>query len=110
MIGSFNERAMSLIELLKKADKNYLKSLNERAFEPDSEIAHKIEDAGGVHAAMGRDKSSKEDFQKVRFGREWPQEKWYQHKGIPKWHPVEKNTPGIQKPKLSDVKRFFPEV
>jgi hypothetical protein len=46
----------------------------------------------------------------VRFGREWPQEKWYQHKGIPKWHPVEENTPGVQKPKRSDVKKFFPEA
>jgi hypothetical protein len=110
MIGSFNEKATSLIELLKKADKNYLKSLNDKAFEPDSEISHNIEDVVEVHPAMGRNKSSEKDFQKVRFGREWPQEKWYQHKGIPKWHPVEANTPGVQKPKLSDVKKFFPEA
>ncbi len=109
MQGSFNERSQTLLDLLKKADKSYLKALNDRPFEPDSEIAHRIEDESGAHAAMGRDLSSKEDFQKVRFGREWPQERWYQHKGVPKWHPEEINTPGVQKPRLRDVKKFFPE-
>jgi hypothetical protein len=47
MFGSFNEKATTLIELLKKADKNYLKSINDKAFEPDSEISHKIGDVKG---------------------------------------------------------------
>ena len=94
MLGSFNEKAQSLIEKLKKADKDFQKSLSKKEREPDSDIAYEIEQEKGTHASMGRDKSSREDFQKVRFGREWPQESWFQHKGLAKWHPEDVTTPG----------------
>jgi len=112
--GDFSEKAKSLIELVKKADKDFLRSLNKKSPEPDSDIAYEIE-AGkgtpkGTHASMGRNLSTRSEFQKVRFGREWPQEEWYQHKGIPKWHPAEKGTMGVQKPPISRKKEFYPDV
>jgi len=110
--GDFSEKAKTLLELVKKADKDFLRSLTQKSFEPDSEIAYEIE-AGkgtpkGTHASMGRDLTPKEQFQKVRFGREWPREEWYQHKGIPNWHPEELETLGIQKPPVSRSKGFYP--
>jgi hypothetical protein len=110
MQGSFNEEARSLIEQLKKADKNFQKSLRKEEREPDSDIAYEIEQEKGTHATMGRDKSSREDFQKVRFGREWPQESWFQHKGLAKWHPEDITTPGVQKPAKGRGKEFYPEI
>lgn len=112
--GDFNEKTKSLIELLKQANDRYLRSLNKKAHEPDSDIAYEIE-AGkgtpkGTHASMGRDPSTRAEFEKVRFGREWPQEEWYQHKGIPKWHPTEKGTMGVQKPPISRKGGFYPGV
>lgn len=110
MFGSFSEKAQSLLTMLKKEDKNFLKSLSKKEREPDSDIAYEIEAKGGTHASMGRDKSSREDFQKVRFGREWPQETWFQHKGLFKWHPDDVTTPGIQKPEKGRKKEFYPEI
>lgn len=112
MNGEYNEKAQSLIELLKKANEDYLRALNARAREPDSDIAYEIE-AGlgtpkGTHASMGRDPSTKAEFEKVRFGREWPREEWYHHKGFPKWHPAELETPGIQKPPITRKYMFYP--
>lgn len=110
--GTYNEKAQSLIELLKKADAQYLKALNARGHEPDSDIAYEIEQgigtAKGTHASMGRDPSTRAEFEKVRFGREWPSEKWYQHKGFPKWHPAELETLGIQKPAVTRKYMFYP--
>lgn len=114
MVGDFNEKAKSLLELLKKADKDFLNALNKKAKEPDSEIAYKIEEGigtpKGTHASMGRNLSTKDQFQAVRFGREWPREEWFQHKGVPKWHPTEMETMGVQKPPVSRKKSFFPGV
>jgi hypothetical protein len=114
VLGDFSEKAKSLLELVKKADKDFLKSLNKKAFEPDSEIAYDIESGKGTpkgtHAGMGRDLSTKEQFQKVRFGREWPREEWFQHKGIPNWHPEEIETMGVQKPPISRKKAFYPGI
>lgn len=110
--GDFSEKAKTLLELVKKADKDFLRSLNQKSFEPDSEIAYEIEAGkgtpGGTHASMGRNLSTEKDFQKVRFGREWPREEWYQHKGVPKWHPVELETMGVQKPPVTRDKDFYP--
>lgn len=114
MFGEYDEKAQSLIELLKKANDQYLRALNERGHEPDSDIAYDIErgigTAKGTHASMGRDPSTRAEFEKVRFGREWPSEKWYQHKGFPKWHPAELETMGIQKPPITRKNMFFPGV
>ena len=112
--GDFNEKTKTLLELLKKADANFLRSLNKKGPEPDSDIAYEIE-AGkgtpkGTHASMGRNPSTRSDFEKVRFGREWPQEEWFQHKGIPKWHPAEEETMGVQKPPISRKGGFYPGV
>lgn len=114
MIGSYNEKTLSLLELLKKADAQFLRELSRGTYEPDSKIAYEIESGKGVppgtHASMGRDLSSEKDFEKVRFGREWPREEWYQHKGIPKWHPEESETMGVQKPPLSRKFEFYPGI
>jgi hypothetical protein len=110
MVGSFNEDAQSMIDMLKKYDREFRKSLSKEEPEPDSDIAYQIEQEKGTHAAMGRDKSSREDFQKVRFGREWPQESWFQHKGLAKWHPDDITTPGVQKPAKGRSKEFYPEI
>lgn len=110
VVGSFNEKAKDLMEMLKKADKDFLSALSKKEREPDSDIAFKIEQKGGTHAGMGRNKSSREDFQKVRFGREWPQESWFQHKGIAKWHPKDITTPGIQKPEKGRGREFYPDI
>lgn len=112
--GDFNEDAKSLLELLKKADADFLRSLNKKSHEPDSDIAYEIE-AGkgtpkGTHASMGRDPSTREQFNKVRFGREWPREEWFHHKGFPKWHPEELETMGIQKPPTTRKYGFYPEA
>lgn len=113
-LGNYNEKAQSLIELLKKANDQYLRALNARGHEPDSDIAYDIEHgvgtAKGTHASMGRDPSTRAEFEKVRFGREWPREEWFHHKGFPKWHPYELETMGIQKPPITREKMFFPGV
>jgi hypothetical protein len=112
--GDYDERAKSLIELLKQANDRYLKALNERAHEPDSDIAYDIEHgvgtAKGTHASMGRDPSTRAEFEKVRFGREWPREEWFHHKGFPKWHPAEIETMGVQKPPITRKYEFYPGV
>lgn len=110
MGGDFNEKARSLLDLLKKANEDYLRALNAKAHEPDSEIAYKIETGKGTHASMGRNPSTKEQFEKVRFGREWPREEWFHHKGFPKWHPAELETKGIQKPPITRKYMFYPEI
>lgn len=112
--GDFSEKTKSLLELVKKADEEFLRSLSKKEREPDSDIAYEIEKGvgtpKGIHASMGRDPSTREQFQKVRFGREWPQEKWFHHKGFPKWHPLEKETMGVQKPPITRKMEFFPGV
>jgi hypothetical protein len=108
--GDFNEGTKSLLELVKEADYRFLKSLNKKAIEPDSKIAYDIEREKGTHASLGRDLSSPGDFQKVRFGREWPREESYYHKGIPDWHPDEIRTEGVQKPPVSRENDFYPEI
>lgn len=110
MFGSFNENAESLLAMLRKENDKFEKALTKKEREPDSDIAYEIEAENGTHASMGRDKSSREDFQKVRFGREWPQESWFQHKGLFKWHPDDITTPGIQNPEKGRTKEFYPEV
>jgi len=110
MFGSFNENAESLLAMLKKENEKFQSALTKKEREPDSDIAYEIEAKGGTHASMGRDKSSREDFQKVRFGREWPQESWFQHKGLFKWHPDDITTPGLQKPEKGRGKEFYPEI
>lgn len=109
-LGDFDERTKSLLDLIREADSKFLKALVKGGKEPDSEIAYRIEKEGGTHAGMGRDLSSPGDFQKVRFGREWPREPSYYHKGIPKWHPQEVRTEGIQNPPVSRKFDFYPEI
>lgn len=112
--GSYNEKAQSLVKLLKKANEDYLKMLSAPTHEPDSDIAYDIEKGigtpKGTHASMGRDPSTRAEFEKVRFGREWPREEWFHHKGFPKWHPAELETMGIQKPPISREGMFYPGV
>lgn len=113
-LGDFDEQTKSLLELVRKADKDFLRSLNKKDHEPDSDIAYDIErgigTAKGTHASMGRDPSTRAEFEKVRFGREWPREEWNHHKGFPKWHPAELETMGVQKPPITREKMFFPGV
>jgi hypothetical protein len=110
MIGHFSENVESLLDLLRREDKKYLKALTKKDYEPDSDIAYQIERLGGTHASMGRNPSTKSQFQKVRYGREWPREEWFHHKGFPKWHPEEKMTLGVQKPPISRSQQFYPEA
>lgn len=46
--GSYKEKAQSLVELLKKANEDYLKMLSAPTHEPDSDIAHEIEKGIGT--------------------------------------------------------------
>ena len=109
--GHFNEKATSLLDLMRAEDEKFRKALTKKEREPDSDIAYEVEQTqSGVHASMGRDKSSREDFQKARLGREWARESEHAHKGYPDWHPKEIETPGVQKPKAGRGIGFFPEV
>lgn len=111
-VGDFDEKTKSLLELVREADSKFLKALTKKEKEPDSEIAYEVERGlgapKGTHASMGRNLSSPGDFQKVRFGREWPREESYHHKGLPSWHPGETRTEGVQKPPVTRKYGFYP--
>jgi len=109
--GQFNEKVISLLDLMKAEDEKFRKALTKKEREPDSDIAYDVERTQpGIHASMGRDPSSREEFQKARLGREWARESEHAHKGYPAWHPKEIETPGVQKPKKGRGIGFFPEV
>ena len=109
--GEFNEKVISLLDLMKKEDRIFRRALGKRGHEPDSDIAYDVERTQrGVHASMGRDKSTREQFERARLGREWARESEHAHKGYPKWHPEEIETPGVQKPKKGRGIGFFPEI
>lgn len=109
--GHFSEKVISLLDLMKAEDAKFRKALGERGHEPDSHIAYEVERGErGVHASMGRDKSTLEQFERARLGREWARESEHAHKGYPAWHPKEIETPGVQKPKKGRGVGFFPEV
>lgn len=109
--GSFNERVISLLDLMKQQDKIFRTALGKRGHEPDSDIAYDIERREpGIHAAVGRDLSTREQFERARLGREWARESEHAHKGYPAWHPKEIETPGVQKPKKGRGIGFFPEI
>ncbi len=42
MIGHFSENVESLLDLLRREDKKYLKALAKKDYEPDSDIAYQI--------------------------------------------------------------------
>jgi hypothetical protein len=109
--GDFSEKAKSLLEMMRAEDEKFRRALTKKEREPDSDIAYDVERTQeGVHASMGRDKSSREDFQKARLGREWARESEHAHKGYPAWHPKEIETPGVQRPKAGRGIGFFPEI
>ena len=111
MYGHFNEKVISLLDLMRAEDKKFRDSLTKKVREPDSDIAYDVErKEKGIHASMGRDKSSREDFQKARLGREWARESEHAHKGYPDWHHKEIETPGMQKLKPGRGKGFFPDI
>lgn len=109
--GDFSEKAKSLLEMMRAEDEKFRRALTKKEREPDSDIAYDVERTQeGIHASMGRDKSSREDFQKARLGREWARESEHAHKGYPAWHPKEIETPGVQRPKAGRGIGFFPEI
>ena len=109
--GYFNERAKSLLEMMRIEDEKFRKALTKKEREPDSDIAYDVERTQkGVHASMGRDISTREEFQKARLGREWARESEHAHKGYPKWHPKEIETPGLQRLKAGRGIGFFPSI
>ena len=109
--GYFNERAKSLLEMMRIEDEKFRKALTKKEREPDSDIAYDVERTQkGVHASMGRDISTREEFQKARLGREWARESEHAHKGYPAWHPKEIETPGMQKLKPGRGIGFFPNI
>ncbi len=109
--GHFNEKVISLLDMMRAEDKKFRMALTKKEREPDSDIAYDVEQTqSGIHASMGRDKSSREDFQKARLGREWARESEHAHKGFPKWHPEEIETPGVQRPESGRGIGFFPGI
>ena len=109
--GQFNEGVISLLDLMKKEDEKFRNALTKKEREPDSDIAYDVETREkGIHASMGRDISTRGEFQKARLGREWARESEHAHKGYPAWHPEEVETPGIQKPKAGRGIGFFPDI
>lgn len=109
--GHFNEKVISLLDLMRAEDKKFRDALSKRGREPDSIIAYQVEKGQpGIHASMGRDKSTREEFERARLGREWSRESEHAHKGYPAWHPKEIETPGMQKLKPGRGIGFFPEV
>lgn len=111
MYGHFSEKVISLLELMKAEDRKFRKALGERVPEPDSDIAWEIERREpGIHASMGRDLSTREEFDRARLGREWARESEHAHKGYPKWHPEEIETEGVQKPPKGRGIGFFPDI
>lgn len=109
--GQFSEKVISLLDLMKKEDAKVKKALGAKSHEPDSHIAYDIEQTQkGIHASMGRDKSTLEQFERARLGREWAKESEHAHKGYPKWHPEEIETPGVQKLKKGRGIGFFPDI
>jgi hypothetical protein len=109
--GHFNEKVISLLDMMRAEDEKFRKALTKKEREPDSDIAYDVEQTQkGIHASMGRDKSTRDQFQKARFGREWARESDHAHKGYPDWHPKEIETPGVQRPKEGRGIGFFPEV
>ncbi len=109
--GHFSEKVISLLDLMKKEDKKVRKALGARGREPDSIIAYDVERGEkGIHASMGRDKSTKEEFERARLGREWSRESEHAHKGYPAWHPKEIESKPFQKLKPGRGIGFFPEI
>lgn len=109
--GHFSEKVISLLDLMKREDEKFRKALGKRGHEPDSHIAYDVERSQkGIHATMGRDPSTLEQFERARLGREWARESEHAHKGYPAWHPKEIETPGAQKIKKGRGEGFFPEV
>lgn len=109
--GHFSEKVISLLDLMRAEDKKFRDALGKRGREPDSIIAYDVERGEpGIHASMGRDKSTLEQFERARLGREWSRESEHAHQGYPAWHPKEVETPGIQKLKPGRGIGFFPEV
>lgn len=109
--GHFSEKVISLLELMKAEDEKFRKALGKRGREPDSIIAYDVERGEpGIHASMGRDKSTLEQFQRARLGREWPRESEHAHEGYQPWHPKEIETPGKQKLKPGRGIGFFPDI
>jgi hypothetical protein len=111
MIGHFSERVISLLDLMRAEDEKFRKALTKKTREPDSDIAYDVERREkGIHASMGRDLSTRDEFQKARLGREWARESEHAHKGYPTWHPREIETPGVQRPKAGRGIGFFPDI
>lgn len=109
--GHFSEKVISLLDLMKKEDEKVRKALGTRGREPDSIIAYDVERGEkGIHASMGRDKSTKEEFERARLGREWSRESEHAHKGYPKWHPEEIESKPFQKLKPGRGIGFFPDI
>lgn len=109
--GHFNEKVISLLDLMKAEDAKFRKALGKRGHEPDSHIAYDVERGEkGIHASMGRDKSTLEQFERARLGREWARESEHAHQGYPAWHPKEIETPGVQKLKPGRGIGFFPKI
>lgn len=109
--GQFNEKVISLLDLMKKEDAKVRKALGTRGREPDSDIAYDVEQTQkGIHASMGRDKSTREEFNRARLGREWSRESEHAHKGYPAWHPKEIESKPFQKLKPGRGIGFFPEI
>ena len=109
--GHFNEKVISLLDLMKAEDEKFRKALGKRGREPDSNIAYDVEQTQpGIHASMGRDTSTKEEFNRARLGREWSRESEHAHKGYPTWHPKEVESPPFQKLKPGRGIGFFPSI